>query len=77
MRLWEPHLQSRPSVGLNSRKCLVCGRVDKANRPSQATFQGVASAFSGAADHIAARVIATRARAGRHGSQTPVFRPAR
>ena len=46
-----------------SRTCLACGYVDKANRPTQARFECVACAFSGAADHCAARVIATRARA--------------
>ncbi len=46
-----------------SRTCLACGHVDKANRPTQARFECIACAFSGAADHVAARVIATRARA--------------
>jgi IS605 OrfB family transposase len=47
-----------------SRTCLACGHVDRANRPTRARFECVACAFSGAADHVAARVIAARARAG-------------
>jgi IS605 OrfB family transposase len=46
-----------------SRTCLACWHVDPANRPTQARFKCVTCGFSGAADHIAARVIATRARA--------------
>ena len=46
-----------------SRTCLACGHVDKANRLRQALFRCTRCAFSGAADHCAARVIAARARA--------------
>ena len=46
-----------------SRTCVACGHVDKYNRPSRARFQCVRCAFVGHADHVAARVIAARARA--------------
>ncbi len=44
-----------------SRTCPVCGCVDKRNRPSQSQFSCVACSYSGFADHIAARNIASRA----------------
>ena len=44
-----------------SRTCSVCGHVDKANRPDQATFRCVACGFAANADHNAALVIAARA----------------
>jgi len=44
-----------------SRTCPVCGCIDKANRPSQATFLCVSCGFSGHADAIAAGVIRARA----------------
>jgi len=44
-----------------SRTCPVCGSIDKANRPDQATFRCQACGFSGHADIIAAGVIARRA----------------
>ena len=44
-----------------SRTCPVCGCVDKRNRPSQSKFSCVACGYSGFADHIAARNIASRA----------------
>lgn len=46
-----------------SRTCLACGHIARANRPSQSRFQCVVCSFAGLADHCAARVIATRARA--------------
>ena len=44
-----------------SRTCPVCGCIDEANRPNQATFSCVSCGFSGLADHIAAGNIARRA----------------
>ena len=44
-----------------SRTCPVCGHSHKANRPSRDLFRCVACGFSGPADHIAARNIASRA----------------
>jgi IS605 OrfB family transposase len=44
-----------------SRTCPQCGCVDKRNRPSQSKFSCVSCGFSGFADHIAARNIASRA----------------
>jgi putative transposase len=44
-----------------SRTCPQCGCVDKRNRPSQSQFSCVACGYSGFADHIAARNIASRA----------------
>lgn len=44
-----------------SRTCPSCQHVDKANRPSQSVFHCVSCHFSGVADHIAARNIASRA----------------
>jgi len=44
-----------------SRTCPVCGCVDKRNRPSQSKFFCVVCGYSGFADHIAARNIASRA----------------
>jgi putative transposase len=44
-----------------SRTCPVCGCIDKANRPDQATFLCVSCGFSGHADAIAAGVIRARA----------------
>jgi IS605 OrfB family transposase len=44
-----------------SRTCPACGCVDKRNRPSQSQFSCVSCGFSGFADHIAARNIASRA----------------
>ena len=44
-----------------SRTCPECGCVDKRNRPSQSVFSCLACGFSGFADHIAARNIASGA----------------
>lgn len=44
-----------------SRQCSCCGCIDKRNRPNQSTFLCVSCGFSGLADHIAARNIASRA----------------
>jgi putative transposase len=44
-----------------SRTCPQCGCVDKRNRPSQSKFSCVVCGYSGLADHIAARNIASRA----------------
>jgi IS605 OrfB family transposase len=44
-----------------SRTCPHCGCVDKRNRPAQSKFSCVSCGFSGFADHIAARNIASRA----------------
>ena len=44
-----------------SRTCPQCGCVDKRNRPTQRKFSCVSCGFSGFADHIAARNIASRA----------------
>ena len=44
-----------------SRTCPSCGCIDKANRPNQATFLCTSCGFSGHADRIAARNIASRA----------------
>lgn len=46
-----------------SRTCPACGCVDKANRPTQATFSCGSCGFAAPADHVAARNIAFRARA--------------
>jgi putative transposase len=46
-----------------SRTCPACGIVDKASRRSQAEFSCTSCGYAGLADVIAARVIATRARA--------------
>jgi putative transposase len=46
-----------------SQTCLVCGHVDRANRPSQARFECIVCAFAGPADAVAACVISARARA--------------
>ena len=46
-----------------SRTCPCCGCVDKRNRPNQTTFSCVSCGHSGAADHIAALNIMTKARA--------------
>jgi putative transposase len=43
-----------------SRTCPVCGCMDKRNRASQSVFSCVACGYSGFADHIAARNIASR-----------------
>ena len=44
-----------------SSTCPACGNVDKRNRPNQSTFKCVVCGYSGLADHIAARNIASRA----------------
>ena len=44
-----------------SRTCPQCGCVDIRNRPSQSQFSCVVCGYSGLADHIAARNIASRA----------------
>ena len=44
-----------------SRTCPICGQIDKANRPNQATFSCVGCGYSGLADHIAAVNIRRRA----------------
>jgi putative transposase len=44
-----------------SRTCHCCGHIDKANRKTQSEFLCVSCGFSGLADHIAARNIASRA----------------
>jgi len=44
-----------------SRTCPACGRIDKANRPSQSKFSCVVCGFAGLADHIAAINIGRRA----------------
>lgn len=44
-----------------SRTCPVCGCVDKANRPNQATFLCVSCGYFAPADSNAARIIAGRA----------------
>lgn len=46
-----------------SRTCPSCGHVARENRPSQDRFLCVSCAFAGVADHVAARNIASRARA--------------
>ena len=46
-----------------SRTCPVCGCVDKRNRPNQATFYCVSCGHAGAADHVAALNIRSKARA--------------
>jgi IS605 OrfB family transposase len=72
-----------PSVAVDprntSRTCPACGVIDKASRRSQAEFSCTSCGFAGLADVIAARVIATRARAASHaadgagcGRHTPV-----
>ena len=47
-----------------SQACPECGCVDRKNRPWRDRFQCVSCAFAGAADHIAARNIASRGAAG-------------
>jgi len=44
-----------------SRTCPACGSIDQRNRPNQSTFRCVVCGYSGLADHIAARNIASRA----------------
>ena len=44
-----------------SRTCPACGTIDQANRPKQSTFSCVSCGLVGAADHIAALNISTRA----------------
>ena len=44
-----------------SRTCPACGCIDKANRPSQSSFQCVDCGFSGLADHVAAINIRRKA----------------
>lgn len=44
-----------------SRTCPVCGCIDKANRPNQATFSCVSCGYFANADENAARIIAVRA----------------
>lgn len=44
-----------------SRQCPACGHTERANRPTQALFRCVACGYSGPADYIAARNIASRA----------------
>lgn len=44
-----------------SRTCAACGCVDKANRPSQSSFKCITCGYSGLADYVAARIIASRA----------------
>src|SRR5216684_3764331 len=73
-----------------SQTCLVCGHVDRANRPSQERFECIVCGFAGPADAVAAGVISARARATvmrpnvdqpvgkvaewEHGSATPAAR---
>src|SRR6266849_2330192 len=45
-----------------SQTCLVCGHVDRANRPSRERFECIVCGFAGPADAVAACVIAARAR---------------
>jgi IS605 OrfB family transposase len=47
----------------SSRTCPACGHIDKANRPSQASFSCVSCGFAGHADHIAALILRDRGRA--------------
>jgi len=44
-----------------SQTCPACRCIDRANRPTQATFSCVSCGFAGAADHIAALNIRARA----------------
>jgi IS605 OrfB family transposase len=60
-----------------SQTCLACGHVERANRASQARFECIVCGFAGAADAVAACVIAARARAALSDSQTLVFGLAR
>jgi len=48
-----------------SRECPACGRIDKANRPVQASFSCIGCGYSGPADTIAAGNIARRAAVNR------------
>jgi IS605 OrfB family transposase len=56
-----------------SRTCPACGRIDKANRPSQTTFRCVSCGCAGHADTIAAgniRVLGRAAVMQPHVSET-------